>query len=104
MWPAFPASDYYEGSAPPRDHQPTVGLPLTTGMACRCTGAVTDGSHVHHVPVDRIDAQLCPGSIVTPTPQAFSVTSAPGYVSRHRSRLLLSEVDVHCIPAHIRQI
>ncbi len=28
MWPAFPASDYYGGSAPPRSHQLTTGLPV----------------------------------------------------------------------------
>jgi len=27
MWPAFPTSDYYEGSATPQGHQPTTCLP-----------------------------------------------------------------------------
>lgn len=29
MWPALPASDYYEGSVPARNLQPTVGLPVS---------------------------------------------------------------------------
>ena len=46
MRPAFPASDYYEGSAPPRGQQPTASLPTTgsprmvpTFIADRSTGA-----------------------------------------------------------------
>ena len=27
MWPAFPTSDYYGSSAPPRQHQLTMSLP-----------------------------------------------------------------------------
>lgn len=34
MCAAFPPSDYYKGSAPPRTQQPTVGLPAT-GLAGR---------------------------------------------------------------------
>jgi hypothetical protein len=30
MYAAFPRSDYYEGSAPPGSHQPTVDLAATT--------------------------------------------------------------------------
>jgi hypothetical protein len=29
VWPAFPASDYYGGSVPSHDQQPTAGLPAT---------------------------------------------------------------------------
>jgi hypothetical protein len=58
MHTAFPRSDYYEPSAPLRHHQPTVDLPADQQAAGR-EGQHRNGSHVHHVPVDRIDAQLC---------------------------------------------
>jgi hypothetical protein len=59
MWPAFPASDYYGPSAPPRCHQPTAGLP-TTAHNGRREGRLRDGSHVHHVSIDGVGAQLFP--------------------------------------------
>jgi hypothetical protein len=37
MWPAFPASDYYGGSAPPWSHQTTAILPVI-GLAGHCEG------------------------------------------------------------------
>jgi hypothetical protein len=103
MWSAFPTSDYYGGSVPIPSRQLTIRLPT------RCCGpaevrAAREGSHVHYVPVDRIGAQLYPGSIATPTPQAFGVASQPAYVSRRRSRLILRRFDVHYNPAHIHQI
>jgi hypothetical protein len=103
MWPAFPTSDYYGGSAPTPSRQLTIRLPTRRcGPAeGRATG---EGSHVHYVPVDRIGVQLYPGSIATPTPQAFGVASQPGYVSRHRSRFILRRFDVRYNPAHIHQI
>ncbi len=67
MWSAFPTSDYYEGSAPIPDHQLTIRLP-THHTGCAAGRATGEGSHVHSVPVDRIGAQLYPGSISTPTP------------------------------------
>ena len=45
MWPAFPASDYYGGSAPPRRPQSTADLPAT-GLAGRRGGQHLGGSHV----------------------------------------------------------
>ena len=48
MWTAFPSSDYYGPSAPPRGHQPTAGLPVTA-LAGRWGGRPRGGSHVHHV-------------------------------------------------------
>jgi hypothetical protein len=35
MWPAFPASDYYGSSAPPRWHRPATGLPAGQQAAGR---------------------------------------------------------------------
>lgn len=42
MWPAFPASDYYDSSAPPHRHRPTTAFP-SRPAGCRIgsgTGAV----------------------------------------------------------------
>ena len=47
MWTAFPPSDYYEGSAPPGDHQPTTSLPAPS-LAGWEGGRPLGGSHVHH--------------------------------------------------------
>jgi hypothetical protein len=58
MWSAFPTPDYYGPSAPTPGRQLTVCLPADQLAAGR-EGRPGDGSHVHHVPVDRIGAQLC---------------------------------------------
>ena len=76
MCTAFPCSDYYGPSVPYRRHQPTVDLPANQRAAGR-EGQPRDGSHVHHVPVDRIGAQLSPCSLAPATPQAFTVASPP---------------------------
>ena len=39
--------------------------------------ATADGSHVHCASFGQVGVQLYPGSIATPTPQAFSVASSP---------------------------
>ena len=78
MWPAFPTSDYYEGSAPSRAHQSTTDLPAAA-LAGRRGGRSRDGSHVHHAPVDGGGAQLCSCSLATGTPQAFPVASPPAF-------------------------
>ena len=46
VWPALPTSDYYDGSVPSCDQQPTAGLPAT-GLDSRRGGRSQDGSHVH---------------------------------------------------------
>ena len=76
MWPAFPASDYYGGSAPPRRHQPTADLPAT-GLAGRRGGRHPGGSHVHHATGRRGRCPVFPCSLATGTPQAFPVASWP---------------------------
>lgn len=67
MYAAFLHSDYYELSAPSRHQQPTMDLPANQQAAGR-EGQHRDGSHVHHVSVDRIDAQLNRCSLATTTP------------------------------------
>ena len=52
MWPAFPTSDYYGSSAPPRRHRPATGLPADQLAAGR-GGDRRDGSHVHSRTVRR---------------------------------------------------
>ncbi len=96
LWPAFPASDYYEGSAPPRDRQPTTGLPATDPNG-RWEGGSRDGSHVHHEPFDGIGAQLFPCSLATGTPQTFPVASMPTErTSDTKSPIPTPETSVHC--------
>ena len=58
MRPAFPASEYYDGSATPRAHRPTWGLAGPPPAARRAWGA----SHVHHDPFDRVGSWLYPYS------------------------------------------
>src|SRR5829696_2995164 len=79
MRPAFPTSDYYEGSAPPQRQQPTASLPAPSGQP-------RDGSHVHRRPIDGGGAQLFPCSLATSTPQTFLMASAPATKFRRRSR------------------
>jgi len=85
MYVAFPRADYYGPSAPSRGHQPTVGLPAAA-LAGRRGGRPRDGSHVHHAPVDRVGAQLCPCSLAPGTPQAFPGSLPAGINSRLWSR------------------
>jgi hypothetical protein len=84
MWPAFPTSDYYEDSVPPRAISQRQACPPTPWLGigegdteavppftlCRSTGA----------------AQLFPCSLATGTPQAFPVASPPASSFRLRSR------------------
>ena len=69
MWTAFPPSDYYGPSAPSPGRQLTVSLPAAAPDGRR-EGRPGQGSHVHSVPVGRIDAQLCRYSLATTEPAA----------------------------------
>ena len=73
---AFLRSDYYRASAPPRGPHPD-DEPAPDRAGYPATRATADGSHVHDVPIDEGDAQLCPGSIATVTPQTFTMASPP---------------------------
>src|SRR3954469_16556746 len=108
MWPAFPASDYYGGSATSRPAEPTTNRPAAD-LEGRPTGPARDASHVHHTPVDGVGAQLCPCGIATSTPQTFLVASLPATSPRHRSHPPDHHRDrigvgVHRSPARIRQV
>jgi hypothetical protein len=78
MYVAFPRSDYYGPSAPLPGHQQTACLPAAA-LAGRQVGGPGNGSHVHHAPVDGGGAQLFPCSLVTVTPQTFTVTTEPNF-------------------------
>ena len=78
MWTAFPPSNYYGPSAPPRRHRPTTCLPVPA-LAVRQEGRHRSGSHVHLVPINGIGAQLFPCNLATSTPQAFLVASPPAH-------------------------
>jgi hypothetical protein len=59
MWPAFPASEYYGGSATPWWQQWTMHLPRTS----RPVGHHQDASPVHQSSVGRVGVQLDPCGI-----------------------------------------
>src|SRR5689334_18265355 len=80
MWPAFPTSDYYDGSAPPGPHRPTVCLPAIP-LVSENGRAEPDGSRVRFASVDGGGTQLFSGSLATGTPQTFPVASILGTVS-----------------------
>ena len=68
--------DYYGASAPPSGQQPATSLPTTRPDAWqpgqpRMVPTFTRSS------IGQAGAQLYPGSLATPTPQAFSVASPP---------------------------
>jgi len=103
MYAPLARSDYYGSSAPStaRSRQRACPPPdwISSGRA------TVDGSHVHQQPIGQGGAQLYPGSLATPTPQAFSVASPPDSLSGYGvdPPQLLGQV-MHCDPAHIHQI
>jgi hypothetical protein len=103
MYAAFPRSDYYEDSVPSRGRQSTVDLPAAAPEGRR-RGQPQDGSHVHHEPVSGLGAQLCPCSIATPTPQAFSVASRPTKKIPTEGVAAPSGMACTAIPARIPQV
>ena len=80
-----------------------MGLPVTT-LAAWWEGRLRDGSHVHHVPVGRIDVQLFRCGLATVTPQAFTVASWSASRSDVGVVFPFARNDVHRCPAHIHQI
>jgi hypothetical protein len=94
--------DYYGASAPSRAIGRRRAYPTGPGGS-QAEGTMRDGSRVHCESIDQLGIQLCPGSIATVTPQAFTVASPParqaGFGVSHPYRMA-----VHCTPAHIHQI
>ena len=95
MQTAFPPSDYYGSSAPPRRHRQATRRPAAAGPGW--PGRRREprgGSHVHHQPIVGRGAQLYPCGIATVTPQAFTVASpasdlktAREFPARHERRV-----------------
>ena len=71
------------GAPPHPSRRPTAGLPAARWPAGRAAG---DGSHVHRESLGQGGAQLCPCSIATATPQAFTVASRPTSTPPRSSR------------------
>jgi len=94
--------DYYGASAPSRAFGRRRAYPSRPDGS-RAAGPTRDGSRVHCESIDQLGIQLCPGSIATATPQAFTVASPPtrqaGFGVGH-----LHQIAVHCNPAPIHQI
>ncbi len=103
MRTAFPSSDYYGGSVPPRDPRPTTSLPAAV-LAARSDGRPQGGSHVHHVSIDGGGAQLFPDSLAASTPQAFLAASMAAFVTASGDGAPVNQGVACCIPAPIRQI
>jgi len=95
--------DYYGASAPPRAFSGRCAYPATADGA-RTAGPARDGSRVHQESIDQGGTQLCPGSIATATPQAFTVTSPLARLASYGVSYPGRGAAVHCTPARIRQI
>jgi hypothetical protein len=94
--------DYYGASAPSRTFDGRRIYPADPNGS-RIVGAIQNGSRVHGESIDQSGIQLCPGSIATVTPQAFTVASPPA----RQAGFGVGPPDerpVHCNPAHIHQI
>jgi hypothetical protein len=78
MRPAFPVSDYYGSSAPPRPDQQAA---RSAGRRAAGRGEFSGGTGMVPTftpePFDGIGTQLCPSIFATATPQAFTVASRP---------------------------
>lgn len=104
MWPAFPTSDYYGPSAPPLNHRPTADLPTATHCGRR-NGRLRDGSHVHHVSIDGVGAQLFPlqhrHEYAADLPRGLTTDCIR---SASESPPATITDGVRCDPAHIHQV
>jgi hypothetical protein len=76
-WPPSPTTKLSSARTtpgPPPHPRPSADDEPAPGRAGYPAGRATvDGSRVHDVPIDEGDAQLCPGSIATATPQTFTM-------------------------------
>jgi len=75
MWPAFPSSEYYDGSAP---SALSVGIgPIHRSRAwpARSLERQTNGSHVHCCSVDGLGTRLYPCGLAMATPWTFTMAS-----------------------------
>jgi hypothetical protein len=103
MWTAFPSSDYYGPSVPSRSHQPTASLPAAAHNGQR-EGRLRGGSHVHHVSIDGVGAQLFPlqhrHEYAADLPRGLATDCIR---SASESPPAIAD-GVRCDPAHIHQV
>ena len=85
-WPAFAASQYYGPSAPSRPDRQAMRPPgpVRRWRRRRSGGAGTVPTFIRE-PFDGIGTQLCPCTIATTTPQAFTVASPTSDFTQPRS-------------------
>jgi hypothetical protein len=102
MWPAFPTSDYYRPSAPPRRHQPTADLSANARNGRN--GQHRGGSHVHHVSIDGVGAQLFPLQHRHEYAADLLRGLATDCIRSASESLPAIMSGVRCAPAHIHQV
>ena len=103
MWPAFPTSDYYEGSARSPGQQLTTSLPAA-GLTGRRGGQPKDRSHVHRLTDRRVRRPALPRQHRHEYAAGLPHGLPTGPVHRLRSRPGELRRGVHCWPAHIHQV
>jgi len=103
MWPAFPTSDYYGSSAPPRQHQPTTDLP-TGQLAADRVRDHRDGSHVHLATVRRDRHPTMPLQHRRGYAADLHHGLPTGDITQPRSSPQPQITGTRCYPAQIRQI
>jgi hypothetical protein len=106
-WPAFPASQYYGPSAPPRPDQRAMHPPEPMRRwRRRSSGRAGTVPTFIRKPFDGIGTQLCPCTIATTTPQAFTVASPTSDFTQPRSSPTAprGSSGARCDPTHVRQV
>ena len=107
-WPSSPSTKLSSArttTGPPPHPRPSADDGPAPGRAGYPAGRATvDGSRVHDVPINKGDAQLCPGSIATATPQTFTMASPPAKLPGFGVDRPPIPAITHCTPAHIHQV
>jgi hypothetical protein len=101
MWSAFPTSDYYGFSVPPRRLQPATDLP-SDRTGCPGKWDQRGGSHVHSRTVRRV---RCPAMLLRPR-HGYAADFHRGLPSSdiYRQGVLRHCADARRFPAQIRQV
>ena len=111
MWPAFPTSDYYGSSAPPRQHRPTTDLPTappemvrsgTAGMVPRSLLIRSTGSAPSYAPAASLRLRRRPSP--RPPDQRHHPAQEFPAPPRRPERRRRDGAGARCNPAPIRQI
>ena len=104
MCRAFPASEYYGGSAPSRTDRRSMRPAPTTALDAAAAERDQDGSRVHCDSLDEGGARLCPCGIATSTPQTSPWP--PGQLRNTDRGVPHRPTDGRCapLPAQIHQV